>query len=332
MSVLQQSVTLRVTPNIIRGGSYPAGYQIINTSLQATIWVSPNAGMSSGQGTPVYPGTSLVWNTDNNLFLILGNDAQSVAAGFADIILSYDTQNWQPNPIAIATAVINSGVLIVDSPVEIITNNIYSTAGVATVYDVSRYSSLQMYVNPSAGTTLTFEFSGDSLFLNPIRRYPIVGGSGAWRATFPVEGKYFRIVGSGIANYGCQCFASYRQVTGLKQSVPTTNLIVAASLSVPATNFTRISTPPWWGEVEFHCVNAVAGTWYNVLISSVLGQQTSYPNGGANDNGGSWVNGGGGFYNQRRFAMNGHDVQVDMVNPTGAAVQMSFVIIPLNNY
>jgi len=103
----QQSVVLTVGSNIVSGGSYTPPYRIINNSAKATVWISDNPGMAPGQGTVLYPGTSIGWSRDGSLYLILGDDTLSTDTGEAEIILSYDINDWQPNPVAIAAAALN---------------------------------------------------------------------------------------------------------------------------------------------------------------------------------------------------------------------------------
>jgi hypothetical protein len=284
------NITVRSTP--IRGGSYPAGYQIINTSLEATVWVANNPAVAAGSGTPINPGTSIVWNTDGDLWLILGVDTTSVAAGSADIVLSYDVHSWQPNPVAIATAVLNSGVLIIDNPVTLLET---TDLGVATntygAYDVSRYNSVILRFNlvTAIGTyprSIKVVFTEEPVYsassdLNQLyviqweisQAYTL---GIQYSATIPIRGKYCFVWVSGAGNQDIDIAltASYRQSAygslGFGQS------LVSGAGIANGRSFTLLETlvqippgggaassiatvPPWHGEVEMQWISNARG-------------------------------------------------------------------------
>lgn len=132
--------------------------QLVNQSLSATIWVGAGTDVATNNGTPINPGTSLQWNTINNqLFVVLGSDALSQAATDVSLLVSYDTQFWQPNPVAVATAAINSGQISQDQPAYLIgSSGVTINVGAGTsgaIIDVSKYQSVRMSLVTGAGTT-----------------------------------------------------------------------------------------------------------------------------------------------------------------------------------
>ena len=91
-------------------GSQDAPFRIINLSVDNPVWVSNNPGISGGQGTPISPGTSLQWLNPTELWAVCDSGLT------ASIIVTTEIDDWQPDPVAIATAILNSGVIVVDNP------------------------------------------------------------------------------------------------------------------------------------------------------------------------------------------------------------------------
>jgi hypothetical protein len=141
---LQSPVNYSVGTAASRAGSYAKGYQIINRSLTFAIWASSDPSVAVGGGTPIYPGTSVTWQQDGDLWLIAEGPNTAVT-------ISYDVSSWQPNPIAVATAILNSGVIIVDNPV-LLANRISTTQ----TYDISRYQSVFIQVERAGGNSNTY--------------------------------------------------------------------------------------------------------------------------------------------------------------------------------
>lgn len=258
--IVQAPVNLTVGATPLRAGSYPGGYQIINKSLDATVWAASNPSVSDGTGTPIYPGTSLIWESSGDLWLILGTDGQSVKAGSAGVTLSYDVTGWQPNPVAIATAVLNSGVIVVDNPTPLM--SISATGpGVTTLIDISRYQSLNMSIilnTPTAGVDYIYlEFSDGGV---TTYRVPLVfqDAGQLWTASIPCYGSGFRIRMGTAANLSFFVSGSYRPIDTIKQRIeevnnfqPETDILwTTGSLANGA--ITQWNLPPWHGELQIY--------------------------------------------------------------------------------
>lgn len=159
----QPAQTYQVTPTgWIRLGSNRVGARIINQSLSATVWLSPQPGVP-GTGTPVVPGTPVQWTRDGDLYASLGTDPDSVAAGSATIVLSSDISDSAANPVAVASA---TAIALLNSGVGISYRyDLLSTGpGVTPWLDVRKYTSLVIFPNVAlpntASTLVNFDVAG----------------------------------------------------------------------------------------------------------------------------------------------------------------------------
>lgn len=333
----RQPSNVTVFPETRRYGSYPAGYQIINTSLTATIWAADNTSCRPGQGTPISPGTSIVWNTDGDLFLCLGNDTQSVTAGTAAVVLSYDIGGWQPDPTAIAAQVLNSGVIIVDQPVKLNDTTLnYLVDPIRGPYNVSKYNSLfvtvlnelfrdgylelQWYSNAGASTTDLLAVDHISFASSP---------NSLWQGQIPCRGPYVlaRAFNTDIA---LNLVASNRACDGIQNQTPLNTGgdygLIARNQQVLAPNSagTQFYTPPWFGEVDIYMYSYVGGTTstdvqlfiYNLSCTFPVNLTPDYIIGTADGDSTTVIVGGPLRFRLRkeRIALNGNQIFFDVYN------------------
>lgn len=289
MSVIALPTPVTVTNKISRIQPYVAPYLIINQNLFATVWAANNAGLSPGGGTPIPPGTSVPWTSSGDIFFVLGNDAPSVAQGSAAIIISYDASNWVPSPVAIATAILNAGVLIIDQPVTIL--NTSGTAGSTSgPFDVSKYQSLEIahtITSPTSALLLTINFYSDAAATTLVKSIPVnwsnSGVAGLfWRSRIPVHASYVTFVITEIfGNWTLSVVASNRstpqpfeqQVRGAGTGVFTTDhAILDAIGTLPSGNNIGISTIPWFGLLYIEAIITGFAASGNCLLDyDVLG-------------------------------------------------------------
>ena len=141
--MIQQTVA--VTNAVARAGSNLKGLLLINLSTTATIWLKNTTDVADSNGIPLYPGTSLTWIWDGDVWVIKGSDSQSVKTTNVLLVVTDSISDWQPNPIALAIAILNSGSVLVDNPVIIVPNGSYTAttlAAAATDLAVSTFQSL----------------------------------------------------------------------------------------------------------------------------------------------------------------------------------------------
>lgn len=206
MPAVQTPVTYRVTDTVLNGGSYPGGYRIINLSLKATVYASNNPGMGPGQGTVINPGTSVAWTRGGDLYLILGDDTLSTDVGYCDVTLSYDVGDWQPNPVAIASAALNrqergsnnislgSGDVLVDASLfsSIIVQHTPAASAYPEAFRISWYYSI---AERDADTGVFWQdqwvYTGD----------PDSGNTPGMSLQIPLRSPYLRISGTGFLSY-----------------------------------------------------------------------------------------------------------------------------------
>lgn len=350
----RQPVNLSVITTPIRGGSYPAGYQIINTSLEATVWVANNPSVAPNAGTPVSPGTSIIWNTDGDLWLVLGADTQSVAAGSASVVLSYDVTAWQPNPIAVATAILNSGVIVIDNPTAFVAPQIVAITGGSDVYgpfDVSRYNSVELYfqsLNALTATNISMQLRWQDSSGNLIadEMIYICALNDSWRASIPILGSRLTVTifGNTGDGYGISVVASYRQRNSMAQYTPNAFGVLDSDrwAGVPAGQNRVLITPPWFGEIIVNArmigAGAVAGIGMLDASLPMLNPRNlgSYPmslNGATiqGDNttvyqqafGGSFVS------TTLRLGMWGAPIQFTLYNLAAGPIDMEITVTPI---
>ena len=135
---------------------------IVNSSFQATVWVGDTRNISDGHGVPLYPGTGMNWigsQGTGETWAILGQDTNSVGQS-AGVIVGLPVTDWQPNPIAVATAVLNSGVILVDQPAIIASLSLNGgTSYQSSVFNISTYQSIVVRVVRSGTPAHTFDLN-----------------------------------------------------------------------------------------------------------------------------------------------------------------------------
>lgn len=234
----------------LAGVNQPGGYQIYNRDLNGTIWISTSQSVSDGQGTPIAPGTTVTITTDLDIYYILGSDTQSLTVNVALFVVTYDASDLQPSPVAIALAILNSGVLVIDQPTILLPS---TALGVSTfTYDISRYNSIYFDVTFNPNATFTYQFT-DSTGTVDYRTINVInggfGGGNFWQAWVPAKGSHLKVSGNGIT---LTVAASYRQtqaefnqkVLGANNAITSINTTIAGA---PASATMLI--PPWFGEV-----------------------------------------------------------------------------------
>lgn len=270
---LQESVTLTVTSKVQRGGSYKGGYQIINQSLVATVWVSSNPGMVSGTGTPVSPGTALIWTTSDDLYLILGNDTQSVAAGSSTVTLSYQTQDWSPNPAAVAAAALNTGMIIIEKQVIIFSSNLTTTSYIeAPKVDITQVNSIMVVATPNLvapSGILQFRWYDINNHILDFDQFTwMQNGNGSSYFQIPCRGSNLVISwdspGAALNRIDLVVIGSQRNTGQIRTSqangqISSPCLFKSASFTIPATSVSSQQLiPPWYGPVTIDVTLASA--------------------------------------------------------------------------
>lgn len=139
-----------VGPQRLRIASITAhGTRVINLSPTATVWVSSDSTIAAGVGTPIAPMTSIVIGIPGDIWAILGLDQASIDAGTAQLQLTTEVLDWQPDPIAVgvavATQLVQTGVGL-----NYTWDTLYQGPGAATtpVLDVRKYTHLIVVVPP----------------------------------------------------------------------------------------------------------------------------------------------------------------------------------------
>lgn len=277
MTALQAPVHYAVQTSPTRAGSYSGPFQIINPSADAaTVWVADNAGLQIGQGTPVYPGTSLTWNKDGDLWAVAEDSG-------TQIIISYDVSDWEPNPAALAVQILNSGVLIIDQP-DVLLNDTIAGPGTTSRIDVSRYQSISVNISAAAlaaGVSNTISVAyyytddpSELAFAWKTVELTAVGGlpGSQWFATIPVVGSHIALFVWQATSFAVSIVGSHRPQETMDQTIAPedgTNFWKEA-LPVIANNGTAsYIIPPWFGEVqvEIYAVWAAAPTLANVHVT-----------------------------------------------------------------
>lgn len=157
----QYTFTVGTTPGEAAGISGP--FQVINGSTTATVWLADNSVVSDGHGIPLYPGTGMVWTGGQNtgqLWAVLGLDSASQTAGSAPIFIGSTVRDWQANPIAVAVAILNSGLVLVDNPKLLANLSLNSaTTYQSAAIDVRGFQTLQIRVVRSSVPNHTFDLN-----------------------------------------------------------------------------------------------------------------------------------------------------------------------------
>jgi len=239
----QTPVRYRVTTAPTRCAAvYTPPYSIINlsTNANAVAWIADNAGLQTGAGTPLYPGASFVWQKPGDFWVIGESEF--------DIVVSSDAVDWDPNPIAIATAILNSGVLLVDQPVVVFNGAL--TAGNSTPnLDLSRYQSMVVRIFPTTANLnqrLGIRYTSAGLTMN----YDVSAITAGWQGTLPVLGSTVQFTAFNGA-FDVVVVASNRPYRSTQDLLgnPNANFFVTGTL-LTAT-FDTWGIPAYFGELQF---------------------------------------------------------------------------------
>lgn len=251
-----------------------APIRVINTGVLGAVWLSENAGIKAGQGTPLNPGTSFTWLRETEIFAIAD-------IGTVKIIVTEEVDDWQPDPAAIAAAVLNAGVLVIDDPELIfdstrigVANNISATPNI----DVSRFQSvlieLEILQLGSTGgrnaAQVSFDDDGN---LNIVQSYTVqfeeVGQQ--WIAEVPATASSVEIVWYDDTHVHVTMLGSHRAVPKLRQrisrttrfsangEIPLNILFETDGVDIAPGGNKEYVLPPWHGEVEMHIRTFTAG-------------------------------------------------------------------------
>lgn len=345
MSVIALPTPVTVTNKISRIQPYVAPYLIINQNLFATVWAANNAGLSPGGGTPIPPGTSVPWTSGGDIFFVLGNDAPSVAQGSAAIIISYDASNWVPSPVAIATAILNSGTLVIDNPTPIVGPVAsFGPNTTSIAYDVSHFNSLLVTVQQgiiTADSSFWIDWSPDGTTWSTT--YPaqtwemkLIGGAQI-KAIVPCVAKFFRI-GCTNTTLVITIIASYRTVQQTRQFLPASSpalpVLLETSSFVAVGGTSAIAyVPPWFGDVhiEFQADTGAATNAEGLFSLSISNTGTGQVIVVACDGTNGSYRYFGRTYNRIRIPLWGAQLGISAVNTSGAnAATFRATVIPVS--
>lgn len=357
------TVTSSTAP--LRAGSYPAGYQIINRSVQATIWASDNSAVRDGQGIPIPGGTSITWTQDGDLFLVLGTDALTVQAGSAPVTISYTSEDYQPSPAAIAVAVLNSGQLVSARQQKLSVGSIVDGLGGVINLDVSTYQSLYLELwnslvgTPGAGQITvswygtnplnppdfaTYQQAVDTITFITGATLPVSGSAPRQAYQFPVRAPFVQIGGYGsglnvdVIGSTAPCpLWSPRAMNPSTVGVGSPTLsgaygslgaLLANALAVGAAT-PALVTPPWFGEVEVRA-NIVNGSTSAYCTISGLGANSNIVDRFSLKDGtdGAFtanVN----IFNHKRYWNQGSELSVTVNNVSGVAANVQIQVVPV---
>jgi hypothetical protein len=273
------------TPIHIAGSKDPP-VRIINTAVTGTVWLSDNPGLQAGQGTPLHPGTSLQWTRPTELFAIADSGLT------VDIILTTEVDDWQPDPAAIAAAVLNAGVLVIDNP-QTIMQVAVNGPGSTSEADIGRYQSLNISIilatdNPVTPTDnrlqLLFTDGGTTTYI--VHLYFAVQGQ-LWTAAVPCYGDGFSVSVLTDSTFNVFVSGSHRSIQTIRQridEVDATGLTVSAGTSVffddlnlaggrPVGDAIITTLPPWYGTIQVNVrwtAPAVAAANFDLLIGNQI--------------------------------------------------------------
>lgn len=240
-----------------RLAGFAGPYQVMNLSTQATVWVGDDTNIQDGIGVPLAPGASMVRVFTGNMYVALGKDAQSVAAGSCSIALDPTIQQWS-NPEATAIAILNSGVVIVDNPTALATTTGFAvslaTPFNATNLNVSTYQSLDLYLNVNtnavgAGQQLNLTLTWSDLIGTTLRQdfYTWANGDTAQlRTVVPAMGSRLSIsigVTAGTANVDFRAIASNRAWSPLMNIPAGDRVLIETGDQLLATGVQTVFSP-----------------------------------------------------------------------------------------
>lgn len=234
-------------------------YTVINTSTEDTVWIADNAGIQVGLGTPLYPGASFTWEKQGDIFAISEGPV-------VDIITTNDVADWEPNPIAIATAILNSGVLLVDNPV-VAFSGVLEDSTPTDFIDVSRYQSAQVGLNLDVINTVPPYVLVEDWMLLPngitmqlLKQTQVLftdstNDADQFQANFPLYGSHFRL-SSVDGDFNATVTLSHRPQEEISCRIQNSNTIADHSYLWSQTGFTILAGAtytarfgPWFGAV-----------------------------------------------------------------------------------
>lgn len=256
-------------------GRHDQAFTVINlgTETDTTVWLANNAGMGIGQGTPLYPGTSLYWQAGGDLYAVAESDG-------VQVILSFDVTDWEPNPIAIATAILNSGILLVDQPAMVFDDEVAASSSTGPI-DTSRYQNAHVHLEAvdtiTYPTTATVDIRMSIDGMHTLRRLSIGFGEVAsfWHANIPIVGNHLEVsvnTPSGSA-FHVIVVLSHRPLKMIQDVVfepgafvPAINHLFFAIPTVlaPATALTVDSIPPYFGQVNLTVIQSGGAVPVNI--------------------------------------------------------------------
>jgi len=227
------------------------------------VWISNNTGIAPGIGTPVYPGTSLQWMNPSELF--------AVSANAAEILVTSEIDDWQGDPIALATAIateiLQSGVVVIDNPVTLIRLGVLTSTNTSTaIYDVSRYNTLTLdlglLVAGTDSSEVTLNFLDD--LGNVLGSHSIMWHtpqSPRVRMSFPIRGsgvQLTQVTGSPMQLRIFAMVASSRIIQSIETQI--VDIVVgdlynwqAYNSSVAIGAAVDLWIPPWYGNMVAEC-------------------------------------------------------------------------------
>lgn len=223
-------------------------FMVINDSPGTVIWCDNDSSVTVGNGTPLYGGTSLRWTYPQ--LWIVGEEE-------ADVIVTSDVDQWEADPVAVATAILNSGQLIVDDPIQVFLGG-FGSSGTGE-FDVSKYQTVSITMNCGGLTSVTnptvvrlrFTSAGQTVltriltFINAREvqmTFPIVGDSVSLRTTLGPDVSVAQITLSHRQNSLIQSFSEGHTL------VHRTNLTIADGTSLDIDDMT-----PYFGECFISC-------------------------------------------------------------------------------
>jgi hypothetical protein len=245
---------VRSTSPVRIAGSTDAPFRVINLGT-STVWVSDNSGLIPGAGTPIYGGTSLQWVKPSQLW--------AIADTTSEILVTTEIDDWVGDPtaasIAIATQILNTGVIIVDNPVPLLTQAL-TGPGLSGAVDISKFQSLDVSVSlvTAAGGTdeidLLFTDSGTTTYRTSLN-FTVVGH--VWTAQIPCYGNQLQFSIPFGSRFNMYVAGSHRQVSQVRQRIdvagqPQVDLVFGAPSLVGAST-TSFIAPPWHGRLAMEC-------------------------------------------------------------------------------
>jgi hypothetical protein len=197
-SDLLAPLVIRSSSAAVRVGNYGPSL-LMNIDAQATIWVARDGSVRTDYGVPIPAGQSVPW-VGGELWAILGSDTLSAGRTPTLVVTTY-VHDWT-NQAAIATAVLNSGTLLIDQPVLIQAG---AMGGAATIgpFAVSTYQTVHLNTSPAnvAGTprvlTLTWQDSSGNTLATDVYRWSTTPDTSAVVEALPVRGSQLTITTSG---------------------------------------------------------------------------------------------------------------------------------------